>query len=74
MLSCAVFTFSDLTNDGEVYLSHETDGGRTLLPRPGCEALFDRFIAGLQDQGARDFALFPRMADGLYDCAEIIPT
>lgn len=44
------------------------------MPRPGCEASFDRFIAALQDQGARDFALFPRMANGLYDCAEIIQT
>ena len=68
-----MITFADLQKDGDAYLSHESDGGRTLLPRPGCEALFDRFIAGLQDQGARDFALFPRMANGLYDCAEIIP-
>ena len=69
-----MITFADLQKDGEVYVSHETDGGRTLMPRPGCEASFDRFIAALQDQGAWDFALFPRMANGLYDCAEIIQT
>ncbi len=70
-----MITFSDLTKDGELYLSHERDGSWMILPRPGCEAPFDRFIAGLQDQGARDFALFPRIgADGLYDCAEVIAT
>lgn len=70
-----MITFADLTKDGEVYFSHVADGSRTILPRPGCEVQFDRFIAGLQDEGARDFALFPRIgADGLYDCAEIIQT
>jgi hypothetical protein len=69
-----MITFADLQKDGEVYVSRERDGAWTIHPRTGFEQEFDRFVAALQDQGARDFALFPRMANGLYDCAEIIAT